>query len=180
MSQHDDRVQEFVQWLQDHRQDRGLMAELRRGLASDTEWRAWPHLAQWCDLTKRDDRIAFAAIAGAYATHPESTSAGNLGDTMRDIATGDARRNSDRQAGLRSFEGRFRRFLTCESVEELTERLGAVVRAAKQKGVAICYLQLLRDLRRFRWPDSREQAKVHWAAAFWRTTGRADQHTEDT
>jgi len=179
MSEQDSRVRAFVQWLQDHHQDRGLMAELRRGLTRDTEWRAWPHLTQWCDLTRPDERVAFAAVAGAFATHPEATHTGNLGDTMREIATGGAGKKSDRQAGLRSFEGRFRRLLTCESVEELAERVGAVVRAAKQKGVPICYLQLLRDLRRFRWPDSREQAKVHWAASFWRATGQADQDMED-
>ncbi|MFA6108503.1 MAG: type I-E CRISPR-associated protein Cse2/CasB [Candidatus Latescibacterota bacterium] len=166
MREQEERAQDFVAWLQEHGDDRGLMAELRRGLAHDREWRAWKHLARWCDLTRGEQRLAFATVGGGFATHPRNAATGNLGDTARAIAIDSAPGGAD---PLGSFEGRFRRLLTCESIPELAERVGAMVRAAKQREIAINYGQLLTDILSFRWPKSRERTKIRWAAAFWRS-----------
>ena len=86
MTEGEQRAPDFVDWLHNHRHDRGVMAELRRGLNRDTEWQAWKHLAIWCDITNPDLRRAHAVVAGAFASHPEAVSTGNLGDTLRAIA----------------------------------------------------------------------------------------------
>ena len=168
MNRQQDRARVFVSWLLERQNDRGVMAELRRSLGRDTEYRAWKHLARWCDLTRIDQRLAYGAVAGAFAAHPCNAETGNLGDTMRAIALGSAPDGGD---PLASFEGRFRRLLTCDSVAELAERVGSVARAAKQREITINYCQLLQDLLDFRWPDAREHAKLRWAYAFWRADG---------
>ncbi|MEW6750350.1 MAG: type I-E CRISPR-associated protein Cse2/CasB [Candidatus Latescibacterota bacterium] len=160
----DEHARAFITWLQEHAEDRGVMAELRRGLVPETEWRAWKHLARWCDLARPEQRLAHATVGGAFAAHPDDTADGNLGDTLRSIAVECSSAGAE---PLSSFEGRFRRLLTCESVAELAERVGAVVRAAAQRGIALNYVQLLHDLLAFSWPESRERAKLRWAASFW-------------
>lgn len=178
MTEEEQRTPDFVDWLQSHSHDRGLMAELRRGLNPDTEWQAWKHLASWCDITNTDQRRAHAAVGGAFASHPEAATSGNLGDSLRAIATKNAQNPAE---ALHSFEARFRRLLTCETVSEVAERLGAVVQATKQRQIPVNYRQLLIDLKRFRWPEGRERVKVGWAGAFWRPSGtKSDAVPVDT
>lgn len=74
--------------------------------------------------------------------------------------------------GLRSFEARFRRFLTCGSAEDVCRRLSGVVHAAKQRGIPINYAQLFKDLWYF---GDGARAKVFWAAAYYRGTFEEDQ-----
>ena len=164
MSQSKDAAHTFVEWLESHHGDRGMMADLRHGFVPDRAHRAWPYIARWCGKRFADDdeRTVHLTVAAAFSTHPEPGGRGGLGSVMRLIAVGQGS-----QKGLESFEGRFRRLLTCESIAEICQRSGGVVRAAKQKGVSVDYRQLLRDLRTFRWPDSRERTKVRWASEFW-------------
>ena len=59
------------------------------------------------------------------AFHPVETHSGNMGATCRRLA-----------AGNNTFEGRFRRLLSCDRVE-ICERLRPVVLAAKAKGAPV-------------------------------------------
>ena len=75
---------------------------------------------------------------------------GCLGDTL-------ARLKTDNN----SFEGRFKRLLTCDR-DEIAVRVAPIVRAAQAKGMSVNYTQLLSDL--LWWGDI---VKVEWAKAFW-------------
>lgn len=155
------------------RDDRGTLADLRHGFSAATEHRAWPHLAAWgVDLCNDRERRIWLTIAAGFATLKSTRRRGNLGATMRRIAVGGGRAGDD---VLRSFEGRFRRLLTCATPEELCIRLPAVIRAAARKDVAIDFEQLFWDLER--WPiDSRgADVRVEWAQAYW---GSAYEDTE--
>lgn len=167
----------LVERLEALREDRGAMANLRRGFSPATEDRAWPWIARWCDLTKDHQRLIYTAVAAAYATHPETTDQGNLGTVMRSIAQNDQKRQNEQKGddGLASFEARFRRLLACQSLEQVCQRLASVIRAATQRGVPVNYEQLFVDLWKWRYPTSRERVKVDWAAAYW--TGREQGET---
>lgn len=52
-----DRAKALVDELQKLRDDRGAMANLRRGFSPGTEDRAWPWVARWCDLTNNRQRV---------------------------------------------------------------------------------------------------------------------------
>ena len=167
MSTIQERAAEFLEYLKEHQEDRGMMANLRRGFNPDTADRAWPYLAHWPGFMKERDRVIYATVAAAFATHPDTTNRANLGDALRDIAT-------DKEKGdeaLRSFESRFRRLLTCETAQEVCERVGGVIRAAAQRGIPVNYVELFTDL--FYWGD---RVKVRWAAAYW----GAREQSEDT
>jgi CRISPR system Cascade subunit CasB len=148
----------LLEHLKRLRDDRGAMANLRRGFSPATEHRAWPWVAQWCDLNDDRLRAIVTSVAAAFATHPELATEGNLGLTMREIAHG---RDGGEKA-LESFEPRFRRFLTCQLSADVCQRLPGVIRAAAQRGVGINYRQLFIDL--CYWGD---RVKLRWAEAFW-------------
>ena len=154
----EERAGELMERLSQLRDDRGAMADLRRGLSQATEDRAWPWIARWCDITNDRQRRIYTVVAAAFAMHPETTDQGNMGTVMHAIA----QCNQKGDDGLKSFEPHFRRFLNCHAAPEVCERLPGIVRRAKQQGIAIDYRQLFLDL--CYWGD---RVKIRWAATFW-------------
>ena len=147
------------------REERGTLADLRHGFSAATEHRAWPHLAGWgVNLTNDRERRIWLTVAAGFATLQATQKRGNMGATLRRLAVGDGKPT---EVVLHSFEGRFRRLLTCATAEALCERLPTVIRAAKQKGVPIDFEQLFWDLER--WPmDGRgRDVRIEWAQAYW-------------
>jgi len=162
MSKTEEQADKLMAFLQKYKEDRGMMADLRCGLSPAKEHRAWPHIAQCCKLDADWSRVPVQTVCAAFATHPEgNTVHGNIGTTMRKIA-------GEKKDGLASFKGRFRRLLACDTMEELCDRLPAVIRAAKAKGIPINYRQLYCDIC---WWEGNYPPKLKWAAAFWGTAG---------
>lgn len=158
MANPNERAADFVADLQARREDRGLMANLRRGLSAATADRAWPYIARWCNLKNDRQRTIFQTVAASFAFNPHTTSEGNMGTTMRELATGGGRGDD----GLKTFETRFRRFLSCATSVEVCQRLPTVIRTTQAKGVAINHEELFKDLHY--WGD---RVKVRWAQAYW-------------
>ena len=155
MADWDKQAKDFVAYLQARQEDRGLMANLRRGLSDTTANRTWPYIARWCRLDHDRQRRIFEIVAASFAFNPESVSEGNMGTTMRQLTI---------DKNLRTFEARFKRILSCDTVFEVCERLPAVIRATKAKGVAINHQQLFKDLYYWDWG---ERSKIEWANAYW-------------
>lgn len=155
-------IARFLAWAADavKRKDRGTLADLRHGFSPATEYRAWPHIAPWCDLTNDRERRIWITVAAGFATLERSVRCGNLGVTLRGLALHNT--NGKSEDALTSFDARFRRLLTCVSAEEVCEHLPGIIRAAKAKEIPIDFEQLFNDLRYWR-----EKTKVRWAAAYW-------------
>ena len=133
-------------YLRQLRQDRGAMADLRGALNPARRARAWPLLARVGGI----DQPIHETVAGLFAYHPDETQAGNLGTTCRRLA-----------GENNSFDGRFRRLLSCDR-DEICERLRPVILAAKAKGIPVNYEELFADL--VYWGDN---VKARWAREFW-------------
>lgn len=161
----DQKVSALMKFLYSVREDRGVMADLRRGFSEDTQQRAWPHIAKFCDLRKDRERKIVKLVSAGFAIHKDSAKTGNMGDTMRKIAMG----NGSGIEGLSSYESRFRRLLSAQAADELCEFLPGIIKTAEVKGVGINFYQLYKDL--WYW---NEHIKVDWAAAYWGTTGKGD------
>lgn len=136
----------LLAYLRGLKNDRGAMANLRSALKPAQRHRAWPLLAPVGGI----GRSIYETLAGLYAHHSDETRTGNLGTTCRQLS---GKHNS--------FDGRFRRLLTCNR-EEICERLAPVILAAKAKGEPINYEQLFADL--YLWSD---KVKERWARAYW-------------
>ena len=170
MEKKESRIDGFIALLESYvrRGERGPLAELRRAFSRTTEHRSWPYLAQWCDLTNETERIIWQTIGAGLATLGQSEQEGNLGDTMRRLAIGSRKDTENQNMALKSFEGRFRRLLTCRTVAEVCERLPPIIRACKNKGVGINFRQLYWDLVSWgRSADRAERVKLEWARAYW-------------
>ena len=99
------------------------MADLRCALTPARRTRAWPLLARVGGI----DRPIYESVAGMFAYHPDSTDSGNIGTTCHQLAGENT-----------SFDGRFRRLLSCDR-DELGDRLRPVILAAKAKGIPVNY-----------------------------------------
>jgi CRISPR system Cascade subunit CasB len=108
--------------------------------------RAWPLLARVNGIG--NPRVE--TVAGLFAYHPRVTNTGNLGTTCRLLA-----------ADSNTFDGRFRRLLSCDR-DEICQRLRPVVLAAKARGIAVNYERLFSDLHY--WSD---RVKASWAREYW-------------
>jgi len=138
----------FLKYLGQLKNDRGAMADLRRALNPVQRPRAWPLLAQVGGI----DEPRFETIAGLFGRHPEETTAGNLGTTCMQLS-----------GEHKSFEGRFRRLLSCDR-DNVCEHVRPVVFAAAAKGIRVNHEQLFIDL--WYWSDA---VKARWATEFWGT-----------
>lgn len=174
MNEQKEKIVRFIRFLKkaSKEDNRGVLADLRRGFSEATETRVWPHLGRFC----KNDRewLVFRTVAACYATNPLNDDSKNFGAS--------ARRLSDK---LSSFETAFKRLLNCRRPEDVCERLRSFVLAMKSKGVAVNWKRLTWDL--LCWNN---RVKSSWAAQFWpygdfaafkeaENAGEADAETED-
>ena len=136
----------LLAYLRGLKNDRGAMANLRGALKPAQRHRAWPLLARVGGI----GRPIYETLAGLYAHHSDEIHTGNLGTTCRRLS-----------GEYNSFDGRFRRLLTCDR-EEICERLAPVILAAKAKNAPVNYEQLFADL--CYWSD---KVKERWAREYW-------------
>jgi len=134
------------------------MADLRCALSPSRRARAWPLLARIGGI----DRPIYETVAGLFAYHSEETHTGNIGTTCRRL-TGENN----------SFDGRFRRLLSCDR-DELGDRLRPVVLAAKAKGIPVNYEELFTDW--WYWGD---RVKARWAREYWGVSEEPEEGGHD-
>lgn len=148
----------LLERLRKHKDDRGMMANLRCILVENKKHRAWPALNR---LGVEINNDISAYVVGLFATHPEETSTGNFGDTCKAIEQrrGDKRGDDNK---LTPTERRFQHLLSAERGTELNDRVLRMLLMAKSQGVPINYAKLETDLKF--WSD---RTKTEWAAAFW-------------
>lgn len=155
-----------------NRDDRGYLAELRRGLSKTTEQQAWEHLIPYCADFENEERRATWCIIGGLAALlvPDGLSISepwsNLGTTMRALAKGDGDR--DETKALKSFEPKFRRALSCDDVVSLCEIVVGIARAADVKGVPVNLRNLFWDIWNWADPDKRDDIRLKWSKQYFR------------
>jgi CRISPR system Cascade subunit CasB len=147
---------DVLTYLRRLRNDRGAMADLRCALSPARRPRAWPLLARVGGI----DRPIYETVAGLFAYHPDETHSGNIGTTCRRLA-----------GENNSFDGRFRRLLSCER-DEIGERLRPVILTAKAKGIPVNYEELFADL--VYWGDN---VKARWARDYWGAPAEMEETT---
>ena len=167
-------IDRFLKWIGEIvcRDDRGTLAELRRGLSVTTQERAWEHLIPFCkDFDSDGDHRAVWCTVGGLAAElvPDGLSSkepwNNLGTTMRALAKGSG--EGDSVKALKSFEPKFRRALSCGDTHSLCEMVVGIGRAASMKGVTVNLKVLFWDLWNWSDPDKREITRLKWAKQYF-------------
>lgn len=164
----------FIQFSEEHRDDRAMMASLRRGLAQ-------PKCAEVSRIVQRflsDDsppwqEDAYYSIAPLFGLHHESidhSDYGNMGSHFRDLC-------EDPSDPPSNVERRFMRLLASDA-NELDDELRQAVSLLKSKDVAVNWQQLLADVLAWKHTeDRRDKVRLQWSRAFWRTDRKPNQPT---
>ena len=155
-----------VAWLEQKRQNRGIMADLRRSLRNETHNQAWPYISAFCNIMNERDELLNRTVFGLFAMHPmHSNKIGNFGDSLQRLAK--KRGGKDYIAHNERY---LKRFSKARDLEEVCSRLPAVMHIMKSEGVPINYERLYSDL--FWWklnPRDRERTPREWCQGYYYT-----------
>ena len=166
MSEQDDRnFMRYLIGLREHDQ-RAALAALRRGLGKPpgSEPLAYPYVVPKLpdDLRCDDDEAPYYLVGSLFALHPVDTTAGNMGNHLRDLA-----RQTGADEPPPNIERRFVLLLSSHP-RDLYKLLQPAVNLLKAGNVPIHWFQLLRDLKYWQHSDSRSDVRREWATSFWR------------
>jgi len=181
------QIDPMIDWLQKlvETQDRGTLAELRRGLTLEREQlhvlysvipSGYLEYRGWRGKYERDETERRFMLASLFALHPVSFTRSelgarrrNIGDSLRLLAL---RRHEWRGAGdvpddslLPDPLKRRMDALLASRNEDLFEHLRHVIRLLKSEEVPVDWDQLLRDLRR--WDDVDRNVQWRWSRSFY-------------
>ena len=176
-------IDDFLNEVKAHRDDRSYLARLKRGLAEGTEDQAWGILAvQHFDFSDAVKRKVWATIGGLAVTLVDAgllKTEGweNMGTVMRHIMNVDGKADESR---VKTYETKLRRLLNCTSTVELCDLVIGVVRFAEAKNIAVNCRQLYFDLNGWDDPEKREKSRVRWTQDFYRVEQERDGQTSET
>ena len=168
-------IDRFLKWVAElaRRDDRGTLAELRRGLSETTQDQAWEHLIPYsADFAENEDHRAVWCTIGGLAAMliPGGLSTSepwsNIGTTMRALAKGGG--ENDETKALKTFEPKFRRILSCGDTCSLCEMVIGIGRTAVAKGVPMNLKVLFWDLWNWSDEDKRDKTRLQWAKQYFR------------
>lgn len=171
----DDEETHFVNHLVESRNDRGIMAALRRGLGRTpgTVTAMYPYVIPW---VKREAEARHFLVASLFAAGPKHCRAETKGPSY---SVGWAMRHAldpDKKVAEASMERRFLALLDSDS-DELPQRLARILPFLnKKEGTYLDYVQLLGDLRKWESPYRTVQKK--WALDFWTTSGNSRDQSQ--
>jgi len=142
------------------REDRGALAQLRRGLGKPPGSCAamYPYVVPWlrtdCPPWEQDAHYLVASLFASHADHSDHFR--SMGETMRRVgaASGDDASTERRFVALLNASG-----------DELPDHLRHAVALAKSKGVSVNYERLCKDI--MNWNSDFRNVQKAWAADFW-------------
>ncbi len=157
-------VTRLEQWHQ--RQDRGVLARLRRGLSETTRSEADMVLGQFFGQLAVGHPV-YETVAGCFALHPlpSALGIGNFGETMRAVM-------GDKMSKPEESHARSRRLLACSDRDEICQHVRHAIRLARSKEAKVNYRALFEDL--WWWND---WTKIAWAKAYWKVPADASDVT---
>lgn len=165
----------FILYLEENRDDRAMMAALRRGLGREPG--TVPEVSRIVQRRLASNAPSFLEdayhlIAPLFALHSAEGGRGNMGDHFRAMC-------EPGQDPPPNVERRFMGLLARDSTD-LADALRQAVSLLKSKGVPVDWDQLLRDVLAWSHPD--RYVQKYWARAFWRNAQparSADSNSQD-
>ncbi|MEI7847000.1 MAG: type I-E CRISPR-associated protein Cse2/CasB [Chloroflexota bacterium] len=157
----DPNIHPFIFYLQGlaQREDRGILATLRRGLGQDPSTSV--DMFRYVEPFNPPSKISWVyyLVAALFSFHPMSAGSGNFGMQMR--ACDPKGENSD------ALDRRFS-ILLAANQEDLPAYLRQSVAFLKSRDIPINWNQLFWDLQK--WDDDDRHVQKNWAGSFWNTS----------
>jgi CRISPR system Cascade subunit CasB len=158
----------FMEFLIEWRDDRAMMASLRRGLAQPASAEVSRIVQYWLpENAPRCQEEAYYLVAPLFALHHRSgeddvADKGNLGSHFREMC-------EPGEDPPRNVERRFMQLLACDA-NDLDDLLRQAVSLLKSKGVAVNWQRLLDDVKWWKQSeDNRDKVRKAWSRGFWRS-----------
>lgn len=152
----------LIAYLIENRDERAMLAALRRGLGQPLGAvpDMFPYVVRFLpeDASRWDEECLYL-MASLFALHPAHTAEGNLGDHLYQLAI----KMGDSQAT----ERRFQQLLRAEP-EMLPDLLRQIISLLKTNEIPVNWHQLMRDIYSWYWPDRRRNVVRWWARSFWK------------
>ena len=167
-----DQKETFIQFLEKRQNNRGIMAELRRGLAQPRSAEVSRIVQQWLsEDSPRWLEDSCYSIAPLFALHHDDiTEKGNMGNHFRDMC-------DDPNDPPSNIERRFMQLLACDA-NGLDDLLRQAVSLLKSKNVAVNWQRLFNDIGWWKQSvESRDRVRLEWSRKFWRTNRQPIQPT---
>lgn len=150
----------LIEWLEDHKEDRGVMAALRHGLGQPpgSVVEMYPYIIpKLPHAVPKSTENAYFLIASLFALHPSFTDTGNFGDHFHQIC-----KKSPEHAD--AVERRFKALLASHP-DDLPDYLRQAVSFLKSKDEPINWSQLFKDV--LDWGSPIHKVQRNWADSFW-------------
>jgi CRISPR type I-E-associated protein CasB/Cse2 len=163
----DQLVSQLEKWQQ--REDRGVLARLRRGLSETTRQEAWTVLGPYFGPTAVGCPV-YETVAGCFALYPiaweplgdlREDTRRNFGWTFRHVRLAEPE-GMKRMTDEKEPHARFCRLLACSDSDEICKHVRHAIRLVKSKEKEVNYRTLFVDL--WWWND---WTKIEWAKAYW-------------
>jgi CRISPR system Cascade subunit CasB len=154
----------LVAYLLDHREDRAMLAALRRGLgmlpgeAPDM----LPYVVPFVNFSGWPESAAYL-LASLFGLHPLHTASGNFGGHIRQMAN---------DANLEAVERRFNALLRADE-DTLEYPLRQMISLLKSNDIPVNWHQLMRDLLSWNDQERRRNVTRRWASSFWNPRARS-------
>ena len=158
------KIERLLAFLRNHKEDRGVMANLRCALVENKRYRAWPILGRFGGIGEKFSEKTVQTIAGLYATHPKETDNGDFGALCRKLLSDEESKKLASGTELGPLSRRFQHLLAADK-DEILDRIVRFVLRAKAEDIPVNYEQLYEDL--LAWEYRAEQVRVRWARNFW-------------
>lgn len=155
----------LIRYLEENRDDRAMMASLRRGLGQTAgvvpevsrviQRRLAPDAPPWLES-------AYYLIAPLFAFHSTEGGTGNVGNHFRALC-------APGEEPPTNVERRFTALLASDP-DDLDDVLRQAVSLLKSKDVPVNWHELLRDVQEWKHPNEERRVRVQkkWSRAFWR------------
>jgi len=157
----EDRKHPFVTYLQDHAQDRAMLAELRRGLGRSPGEAPgmFPYVVPFVHQRYEENNLYM--LASLFALHPASTDEGNMGRHLYQYigVVGDEAATTRRFVQLLNLRR-----------ESLDSPLRQHISILKSKDIPVNWHRLLYDLNY--WDHEARFVQKNWASEFWRSSNK--------
>ena len=146
----------FIGYLEKNREDRAMLAALRRGLGKDPGAvpDMFPYIVPFVNNSYQENLLY--QVAALFALHPIPTSEGNMGNHLRIYAT----TLGDDEATTRRFTQLLRM-----NRDNIDAPLRQHISILKSKDIAVHWHQLIYDLRY--WDHEDHFVQKQWASAYW-------------
>jgi CRISPR system Cascade subunit CasB len=159
-------INSLIKYLNEHREDKAMMASLRRGLR--LKGGLAPEVSRVIQSRLAADappwlESAYYLVAPLFAFHNQEGGNGNMGDHFRALC-------DPGEEIASNIERRFMVLLS-SGPDEINDSLRQAISLLKSKQVPVNWNELMQNMIDWKYPNSerRDRVQKEWARKFWRT-----------